>query len=507
MTNRKSLINKTVGVFAGISLTLALTTMGMAANQPVEEIVETQTIEGEVGEIATVRNGEIQPVMTYNEKLKYFSTEGERKVKGTSPEHQIAFMAGKVGYAMPNDLTFETFNGKKFTFEELKGKKVAISILATWVAEANETMKNDVKKIIDSNEDIVFVQMLNPFSEELLDSFFADAGVNKEDFEYFVKISDESTKFINRLGIEDYPSWIFVDEAGKIAWAQSGKLTQDEFTTVKNTAYDEDALYNYIDANIDVERARITVESVRQSLDKEFVDKFEDFEGELFYSFYYNYMKSLGMLGGTTNDGNSLSVGSLDQNTYIEIFSPATGDEESLYNLEKAKEVSETAKENGVKTIQIWVDNSSYGDKSSADYKKEKNITNEFDYLVDEINLIGRENGFDTLDIYHFPFQLYLNKDGKIVGITSGKMDANKFKEASELFYSDENRIADTAIQMKEIEEEKVVDYKTISIGAFIVFVLSAVGLIINNLIPSKKKAEEVVEVIQEKQDDEEFYI
>ena len=136
--------------------------------------------------------------------------------------------AQQVGSPAP-DFTLETFDGRRVTLSELKGKEVCIMTWASWCPHCKASMPG-----------------LNAFYEESLKSSkpFEVLAVAIRDTPEKAKGAYADRAMPYPAGIEDAsfeklypaarktPSWIIVDKAGIVREVSSGRATRNEIETM-----------------------------------------------------------------------------------------------------------------------------------------------------------------------------------------------------------------------------------------------------------------------------------
>lgn len=196
----------------------------------------------EVGTATVVQNGEIQPIMTTSERTKAFNDDGLYKITNVyGDENYAADMAGLVGKAIP-ETELKLLNDEVLNTNDLKGKPFVLEVVANWCTYCKETSKEYMDSIVSKNTDLEFVQIFAEGNTGEVNTFYEEIGKDPKDVKYIVPANNESIDLVGKLNITGFPTWIFVDETGRISWVHSGYVKPEEFSTLRDAAYTGDKL-------------------------------------------------------------------------------------------------------------------------------------------------------------------------------------------------------------------------------------------------------------------------
>lgn len=488
MSNLKTK-ERLLAVLAGGSLCVALVA-GMLPN--------TNTHVPSLGEVITVKNGELQSVMSYSERLDAFTDAGLKKIQSVYGDASYGLdMVGVVGNTIP-DTTLNLINGKTLNTADFKGKPYVIEVVASWCDYCKKTVKESLRDIVSKNTDLEVVQIFAEGNTADVHTLYEQAGVSVDEFKYIVPADDAAISFVGNLGITGFPMWIFVDADGRISWTHSGYAGLEDFSTLRDEAYTGDRIYNLMNEDFDLGRTAITPDTVYDTLTMEAIEGVNSVEAAGSYMLYSNLGRKFEGFKAKDIDGKEFDFASLEgKKVMIDIEVASDEFSEVKANAKVAEDLAKVAKENEIETIQVWLP--SYEKDTlvvGKDYRKKTKIETPYGKTFD----ITEEQGIEEIyefDIYSVPSQIYLNEDGRVVGTTSGTLTSSRMQSAIDLYYAEKplyKQVTEEAIEKSnELMKEDGFPVKTATlIVSLITFVLSGIGFVLTKSKSNKlKKFEE----------------
>ena len=491
MSNKKRTISSMI--FAG-----ALSTSLFLGNT----FINKQPINTEIGTAIVVKDGEIQPIMTMTEKINAFTDNGLYKIESIYGDVSYAAdMAGLVGKTIPAT-SLKLLNGEYLDTSSFAGKAYVIEVVASWCEYCQETSKEYLGDIVAKHTDLEFVQIFAEGNTGDVNTFYEEISKNPEDMGYVVPADNTSIDFVNKLNLTGYPTWVFVDESGKISWVHSGYITGEEFSTLRNAAYTGTKIYDCLVEDFDDTRTGITVNNIGDALSVEALSAIAKIETEGQYMVYSNLNRKFNGFKAKDSNGNDIDLSTLaGEKIYLEINVADTSFTGTIENARNNAAIQELAEEKGITTVQVWLAYYTEGNAFTGDaFRKANGLEAVYDYVFDG----EEENMIDTIyefDIYSAPSQLYINEDGRVVGATIGEIDTDKFEEATKLYYGETplyKQVADGAEKtLNTASKEQDFEDKVVNIAFPVSLIITLVSFV--SLLSSKKKTkvEDIIEEVE----------
>ena len=243
-----------------------------------------QGIVNENSEARETQNNIVEPVRTEN-LLDVFNAEAKDIIssiyKDDPPEVLI-----NVGREIP-DIDGKKYKGETVNLNSFKGKNTVIEFIGHWCEYCQDMRRNYMDQIIEQNPDVTFVECFIDGAEkdtikendqeveaDTIEKFYEEAGVSPST-EIIIEESEEIHKYaFEELGAEYLPTFIFIDEAGKISWVHEGELHPEQFESIRPFAFDKPArLYEMtIEGYPEPWKYKRTWEDVRNDLSEEIVE-------------------------------------------------------------------------------------------------------------------------------------------------------------------------------------------------------------------------------------------
>lgn len=199
------------------------------------------------------------------EILANYTEKGMNLFKANFPDTlSMNYALKSIGKEAP-DLKGKTIDGKEISLSDLKGKNVLISFNKTTCSVCQE-MASVIKEVADQNKEVVFVHVFPVDSNKDIKAYYKKL---KQDVPNNV-LSLENNKHLKDFSIDEYnieqvPTYVFVDEYGKIAYTYIGNKDAVMFQDMMNTAFGKEKLYDNV-RNITIRVDRDGNEIVEEKL-------------------------------------------------------------------------------------------------------------------------------------------------------------------------------------------------------------------------------------------------
>lgn len=399
----------------------------------------------------------VEPVMS-NSGLEDIMPEETYKMMSGVYGTQFKNSASMLNYVGEDikDIKLATKEGTLLTYEDLKDKKVVVEVVANWCEYCKTQTTDYLDEIYAGNEDIVFVQLFAEGNSAEIDAFYSETG-KSIDADYVIPAEvDESVEvslgliekegsapyqknaissLLTKIGVESYPSFVFFDEDGKLAWSNAGILMAGQFEMLAEVAYGETKIYEtFKDGEIDFDALFRTADEVKESLNdeaEELIKTVETDENALTV-LYSNLNRN--WLDVEFTDINDESVVMSDLKGKKFIFEILTTDEENFSGSKTSAKNLKKFKDDGYTYIQFWLLADTETGADVETYFKENEIEKTADYII----ALTEENDLAELgniDLWTFPTQFFIDEDFKIAGATQGAMTKSKFESSTKAFF------------------------------------------------------------------------
>lgn len=360
---------------------------------------------------------------------------------------QFINLAGMLNYvgADTTDLTFTTMDGSKLKTEDLKGQKVVYEIVANWCEYCQQEGRDYIDNIYAANEDVTFVQIFAEGNPDEVNEFYSTIGkeMNADytipattSLEDGAAVDKNITEFIERTGTASYPTFVFVDEDGKVSWTYAGLIEDSQFSFLTDAAFAETKIYEtFTDETLDTDALNRTIKDVENELSeeaKELIETVESNDSNL-EVLYANLNREFFTTTFTDIEGETLDLEELKGKNFI--FEILTADETNYTGSKTSAENLAKYKDSAYTYIQFWLPSEDVQTaEQMKDYLEENDIYGEADYVIP----LTEENNVDELmdiDVYNFPTQFFIDKDYRVAGVTQGAMTKTKFEAATKAFF------------------------------------------------------------------------
>ena len=180
------------------------------------------------------------------EILASYTEKGMKLFKANFPDTLTMNYALKnIGKEVP-DISGKTMDGKDFKLSDLKGKKVLISFGKTTCSVCKE-MSPILKGIADSNPELVILHVFPVDNNQDIQAYYK--GLNLDTPANILSLeNNEGLKelAVSQYQIEQVPTYVFVDESGRISYTYIGNKDKILFQDMIDTAFGDEKLYDNV---------------------------------------------------------------------------------------------------------------------------------------------------------------------------------------------------------------------------------------------------------------------
>lgn len=328
---------------------------------------------------------------------------------------------------------YQVKEGKTLSFDNLKGKKYVVEIVADWCEYCKQMQKEHFKEIKKQNDDITFIQLFAQGDKNAVQEFYKSSGV-VTDIDYILPEQAATNDILQKFNVSSFPTFLFFDEQSKLSWEHTGMVNNDAFKQLKSKAYGDEKIYDsFKTGEIDFDKINRSYEDVFADLNDEAIEKIKSVENdeEKQMALYANLNKKFIDVSLTDIKGNKIKLSDFkDKEIVFEILNVDEdnypGSLTSTKNLNNFKE-----KHKDIIYMQFWLP---LENKSAEQYLKDANLESKADYVF-EFNSENNVPELGNLEIYSFPTQIYINNDFKIAGVTEGAITSARFEKAVDVFF------------------------------------------------------------------------
>lgn len=147
-------------------------------------------------------------------------------------EERTADMSSIIGIDFP-EFELTTMTGSQVKLSDYKGKNVVIEMVANWCGFCQEASKSHIDEALATNPDLEFLQLFIEGDEEEVKTFYETIGKPEADLSNVVSASKDTMALANAINLNGFPTAVFVNEEGKIAWIHAG-IMDERITTFVN---------------------------------------------------------------------------------------------------------------------------------------------------------------------------------------------------------------------------------------------------------------------------------
>lgn len=148
-----------------------------------------------------------------------------------------------IGKTIPS-FSFTSYDGLTINLDDYANKKVIFEVVSTTCSHCMEQAKNNNQSIIDSLDDIVFMQYFINGTNDSIDSFYKEIGESVPSDEIILLKNEEFTEYIqNNYNFEATPTFYFFND-GNLSWDFVGTIALEAFNNLYSVAFE-----NALDVN------------------------------------------------------------------------------------------------------------------------------------------------------------------------------------------------------------------------------------------------------------------
>lgn len=183
---------------------------------------------------------------TPEEILANYTEKGMNAFKVNFPDTlSMNYALKNIGKAAP-EITGKTMDGQEVKLSVLKGKKVLISFSKTTCSVCKE-MLPVIKEIAEKNADLVILNVFPVDSNKDIETYYKE--LNQEIPANTLSL--ETNQHLKDVAVKDYqieqvPTYVFVDESGKISYTYIGNKDKIMFQDMIGTAFGKEKLYQNV---------------------------------------------------------------------------------------------------------------------------------------------------------------------------------------------------------------------------------------------------------------------
>lgn len=180
------------------------------------------------------------------EILAMYTEEGMNLFKVNFPDTLSMHYALKNIGKNPTEIKGKLMNGEEFTLSEYADKNIILIFSKTTCSICKE-MGPILAEIEEENPDVMFVNIFPVDNKKDIEGFYKDLKMELP--KYVMSLEDnEGLKdlAIDEYKVEQVPTFVFVDNTGKISYTYIGSKDKIMFQDMIDTAFGEKKLYDYV---------------------------------------------------------------------------------------------------------------------------------------------------------------------------------------------------------------------------------------------------------------------
>lgn len=179
------------------------------------------------------------------EILLSYSEKGMNEFKRNFPDKlAMDFALTSIGKTAP-DFEYKNIKGETVKLSELKGKKVVLDFMRDDCPVCKESSPT-VAKVKESYKDAVFLPIFPKDSKEDVEKFFKDLNLEVNENSIAGKDNGDNLSIVKNYNLKLVPSFVFIDESGKISYTWIGSTDEKIFKDTMDTAFGKNKLYDLV---------------------------------------------------------------------------------------------------------------------------------------------------------------------------------------------------------------------------------------------------------------------
>lgn len=179
------------------------------------------------------------------EILLSYSEKGMNELKRNFPDKlAMDFALTSIGKTAP-EFEYKNIKGETVKLSDLKGKKVVLDFMRDDCPVCKESSPT-VAKVKDSYKDVVFLPIFPKDSKEDVEKFFKDLNLEVNENSIAGKDNGENLSIVKNYNLKLVPSFVFIDETGRISYTWIGSTDEKTFKDTMDTAFGKHKLYDLV---------------------------------------------------------------------------------------------------------------------------------------------------------------------------------------------------------------------------------------------------------------------
>ncbi|MFJ8531397.1 TlpA family protein disulfide reductase [Bacillus sp. NPDC094106] len=228
--------------FVGL-MAFAVCGMMLGGCQSKDTAKETQQTKKE--DTYTERKVSVDYSKPAEEILLSYTEKGMNEFKRNFPDKlAMDFALTSIGKDAP-DFEYKNIKGETVKLSELKGKKVVLDFMRNDCPVCKESLPT-VTKMKETYKDVVFLPIFPKDSKEEIEKFFKDLNLEVNENSVAGKDNGENLSIVKNYNLKLVPSFIFIDEFGKISYTWIGSTDEKIFKDTMDTAFGKKKLYDFV---------------------------------------------------------------------------------------------------------------------------------------------------------------------------------------------------------------------------------------------------------------------
>ena len=135
------------------------------------------------------------------------------------------------------DVELTTNKDEKINLKDIEGK-IVLEVIADWCHYCQLESTDYLTQAMQDLSDATFVQYMHTGGEDQVRDFYTAINMNPQRGLKVVYQNDELDSWLYEVGFNSYPSFIFIDENGKVSAFFAGVMMPEVFNGVANVAYE-----------------------------------------------------------------------------------------------------------------------------------------------------------------------------------------------------------------------------------------------------------------------------
>ena len=166
-----------------------------------------------------------------------------------------------IGKTLPS-FSFTSYDGLTINLDDFANKKVIFEAVSTSCSHCMGQAKTNNQSIVDSLDDVIFMQYFINGTNDSVDSFYKEIGESVPSDEIILLENKEFTEYLqNNFKFEATPTFYFFN-GGILSWDFVGTLTLEAFNNLYSVAFE-----NALDINQLIDENGVSIFNYQRSVD------------------------------------------------------------------------------------------------------------------------------------------------------------------------------------------------------------------------------------------------